>query len=104
MKAALYVRVSHDKQRENFSIATQLEAMRSYVAANDLEVAAENRDDESGAKWRGQRWTNSAVPRNRSSMSSSVTTFDRFGRNLAHQIILAQGLGKHGMTIRYALE
>ena len=41
MRAALYARVSQDKQRENYSIPTQLEAMREYCAKSGLEIAKE---------------------------------------------------------------
>jgi len=41
MKATLYARVSQDKQRDNFSSPTQLEAMRQYASTNGLEVVTE---------------------------------------------------------------
>ena len=40
MKAALYARVSQDKQRENYSISTQLEAMRDYCARNKIDIVS----------------------------------------------------------------
>ena len=50
MKAALYGRVSLDKQLGNYSISTQLEAMREYCTRNNWEVIREYIEDESGAK------------------------------------------------------
>jgi hypothetical protein len=46
MKAAPYAWVSQDKQRDNFSSPTQLEAMRQYASTNGLEVVTEYVEEE----------------------------------------------------------
>ncbi len=52
MRAAIQARVSDPKQKENFSIPTQLEAMREYCVKNNWEIVKEYIADESGAKLR----------------------------------------------------
>ena len=45
MKEALYARVSQDKQRENYSIPTQLDAMREYCDRSKLDIVKEYIED-----------------------------------------------------------
>ena len=104
MRAALYARVSQDKQRENYSIPTQLEAMREYCAKNDLEIVKEYIEDESGAKL--IRPTLDQVREDIAAGLFDVLVchdVDRFGRNLGHQILLEEEFAKHGVEVRYVL-
>jgi site-specific DNA recombinase len=58
MKAALYARVSTERQAERGTIGSQVEALRAHVAAAGDELAAEYRDDgHSGAGWTVPGWT-----------------------------------------------
>jgi site-specific DNA recombinase len=51
MKAALYARVSTERQAERGTIGSRIEALRAHVAAAGDELAAEYRDDgHSGAR------------------------------------------------------
>ena len=104
MKAALYARVSQDKQRENYSIPTQLEAMREYCAKNDLDIVKEYIEDESGAKL--ARPTLDQVREDVAEGLFGILVchdVDRFGRNLGHQILLEEEFAKHGVEVRYVL-
>jgi len=104
MRATLYARVSQDKQRENYSIPTQLEAMREYCAKNDLEIAKEYIEDESGAKL-----TRPTLDQVREDVAEGLFDIlvchdvDRFGRNLGHQIFLEEEFARHGVSVRYVL-
>jgi predicted site-specific integrase-resolvase len=50
MKAALYCRVSTEEQRKSgYSLRQQIEALRRYCDAHDLEVVGEFEDRASGA-------------------------------------------------------
>ena len=104
MKAALYARVSLDKQRGNFSIPTQLEAMRKYATDNGLSIAAEYIEDESGATL-----DRPALDQMRQAAAQKefdviiCYDLDRLGRNLGHHILLEQELEKCGVTIRYVM-
>jgi len=104
MKAALYARVSLDKQRENYSIPTQLEAMREYCQRNNWEVIKEYVEDESGAKL-----NRPALDQVREDIAQGLFDVlvchdvDRFGRNLGHQILLEQEFAKQGVSVRYVI-
>ena len=104
MKAALYARVSLDRQRQNYSIATQLEAMRGHCSLNNWEVVKEYVEDESGAKL-----NRPALDQVREDVAQGLFDIlvchdvDRFGRNLGHQILLEQEFAKHGVGVRYVL-
>jgi site-specific DNA recombinase len=104
MKAGLYSRVSQDKQRENYSIPTQLEAMREYCTRNKWEVVKEYIEDESGAKL-----NRPALDQVREDAAQGLFDVlvchdvDRFGRNLGHQILLEEELAKHGVQVRFVL-
>lgn len=104
MRAALYARVSQDKQRENYSIPTQLEAMREYCVKNSLGVVKEYIEDESGAKL-----TRPALDQVREDIATGLFDIlvchdiDRLGRNLGHQILLEEEFAKHGVEVRYVL-
>lgn len=104
MKAGLYARVSLDRQRENYSIPTQLEAMRDYCAKSGLEVVREYIEDESGA-----RLNRPALDKVREDAAQGLFDVlvchdvDRFGRNLGHQILLEEEFAKHGVQVRYVL-
>lgn len=104
MRAAIYARVSQDKQRENYSIPTQLEAMREYCARNNLDVVKEYVEDESGAKL-----SRPALDQLREDVAQGLFDVlvchdvDRFGRNVGHQILLEEEFTKHGVEVRYVL-
>lgn len=104
MRAALYARVSLDKQRENFSIPTQLEAMREYCQRDNWPVVKEYIEDESGAKL-----TRPTLDQVREDVAEGLFDIlvchdvDRFGRNLGHQILLEEEFAKHGVEVRYVL-
>ena len=57
--AVLYARVSTDEQaRSGYSLAQQLQALRTYAAAEGLQVLEEVTDPgQAGPAWRGPAWT-----------------------------------------------
>jgi len=104
MRAALYARVSQDKQRENYSIPTQLEAMREYCQRNGWNIVKEYVEDESGAKL-----TRPTLDQVREDVVAGLFDIlvchdvDRLGRNLGHQILLEEEFAKHGVVVKYVL-
>ena len=104
MKAALYARVSLDKQRENYSIPTQLAAMREYCIRNIWGIVKEYVEDESGAKL-----IRPILDQVREDVAAGLFDVlvcydvDRLGRNLGHQILLEEEFARHGVEVRYVL-
>ena len=45
MRAAIYGRVSTDKQEKEHTIGSQLEALRAYAAKNQMEIVGEFADE-----------------------------------------------------------
>ncbi len=104
MRAALYARVSQDKQRDNYSIPTQLEAMREYCQRNNWQVVKEYIEDESGAKL-----ARPMLDQVREDVTERLFDIlvchdvDRFGRNLGHQIFLEEEFARYGVEVKYVL-
>ena len=104
MRAALYVRVSTDRQQQAQTIEQQVTQLRAYVAARDgWTVAAEHvfRDDGySGAKL--DRPGLDAL-RDRAAQAAFdvvlVTAPDRLARKLVHQMVVLEELERHGVRV-----
>jgi DNA invertase Pin-like site-specific DNA recombinase len=45
MRAALYARVSSERQEKEHSIGSQLAALREYAAKNGMEIVEESTDE-----------------------------------------------------------
>jgi len=105
MRAALYPRVSDRKQKDNFSIPTQLEAMREYCIKNNLEIVKEYIEDVIS----GTKLARPVLDQIREDVAAGLFDIlvchdvDRFGRNLGHQIFLEEEFAKHGVEVKYVL-
>lgn len=106
MNAAIYVRVSTDRQAEKgYSISTQLAACRRYAAELGAEEIKEFIDDGYSAEFLDRP----ALSRMREAVRQkkfAVVIFydpDRMARNLLHQLLIAEEIDKSGADLKFVL-
>ena len=103
MRAALYARVSSDKQDVDLSISAQLRALRDYADKNGYEVAREFVDEaESGRTVNRpvfQEMIRLARVRPPPFQAILVWKLSRFARNREDSIIYKSLLRKHGVQV-----
>ncbi|MEE9383188.1 MAG: recombinase family protein [Nannocystaceae bacterium] len=99
MRAALYVRVSTDKQ----TVANQLDVLRQVAALKDWNVVAVLRDEGiSGAKGREERAGFEELHRMIASREIDVVAawaLDRLGRSMHHLVLFLELLEKKGVGL-----
>ena len=104
MRAALYVRVSTDRQQQAQTIEQQVTQLHSYVAAREgWTVAAEHvfRDDGHS----GARLDRPGLDALRDHAARAafdvvlVTTPDRLARNFVHQMVIMEELQRRGVRV-----
>jgi site-specific DNA recombinase len=102
MKAALYCRVSTEEQRKSgYSLRQQIEALRRYCDAHDLEVVGEFEDKASGASL--DRLGLDALRDAVSAGGVDVVLAqdrDRFSREPAHHNVIGEEFLQHGTSLR----
>jgi len=98
MKAAIYARVSTERQAERGTIGSQVQALRAHVAAAGDELAAEYRDNgHSGAR----------LDRLRDAAEAGLFEVvwclspDRLARSYAYQVLIADELARFGVRLRF---
>lgn len=99
LRAALYARVSTDEQAaEGYSLAAQMDILRTYCEVNDLDIAGEYVDDGySGREYKNRpaytRMFNEDV---RNWDVLVVMKMDRIHRNARHFMEMTDYLSRHG--------
>ena len=102
MRAALYVRVSTDRQQQAQTIEQQVTQLRAYVAAHDGWTVAEEhvfRDD----GYSGAKLSRPGLDALRDHAARAafdvvvVTTPDRLARNFVHQMVVLEELERRGV-------
>ncbi len=100
-KAILYVRVSTDEQAEHgHSLANQEEKLRSYCAANNIEVAGFYREDHSAKTFERPQFTNLLEKLRKNKGVANLILFlkwDRFSRNAPEAYGMISTLKKLGV-------
>jgi len=104
MRAALYVRVSTDRQQQAQTIEQQVTQLRAYVAARDGWTVAEEhlfRDDGySGAKLSRPGLDALRDQAARAAFDVVVVCApDRLARNFVHQMVVLEELGRRGVRV-----
>ncbi len=106
MRVVLYARVSTEDQAKNYSIPSQLEAMRKFASEHDLEVIHEFVDEGiSGAildrpqlgelrEWVRQKIVDAVI----------VYDPDRLSRKLAHLMVLADEFDRLGAQLNFVTQ
>lgn len=105
-RAAIYVRVSSEKQEDNFSLPTQEDACREYAEARGFRVAETYREVYSGAAlWERPQL---AVLRDRVRRGEIdvviAYAIDRLSRKQTHLAIVADECERAGVELRFATE
>ena len=105
-RAAIYVRVSSDKQEDNASLDTQEAACRAYAAAHGYHVVGVYRDVHTGMELhqRPRLGELRGAVRRRELAAVIAHDVDRLGRDQAHLYILDEEATRHGCELRFVLE
>jgi site-specific DNA recombinase len=99
-KAAIYTRVSTDKQQDGASLDVQLDACRNYCESNGLIVVAEFRDVLSGLKTDRPQYRQAVdLARSKSVDKLVVWRLDRLGRDSGEYITQLRDLRKLGISV-----
>jgi site-specific DNA recombinase len=103
MKAAIYARVSTERQAERGTIGSQLEALRAHVATAGDELAAEYRDDGHS----GARLDRPGLDTLRDAAEAGLFEVvwclspDRLARSYAYQVLILDELARFGVAVRF---
>src|SRR5262245_39258058 len=89
--AAIYARVSSDRQREEQTIASQTSALRAYAAAHEYLVP----DD---CVFEDEGWSGTTLVRPTLVLMNSP---DRLSRKYAYQVLLLDEFARHGVDVRF---
>src|SRR5207302_11475427 len=102
MKAAIYARVSTERQAERGTIGSQVEALRGHVAAAGDELAGEYRDDGHS----GARLDRPGLDALRDAAEAGLFEVvyclspDRLARSYAYQVLLPDALARPAALAR----
>ena len=103
MKAAIYARVSTERQAERGTIGSQVEALRGHVAAAGDELAAEYCDDGHS----GARLDRPGLDALRDAAEAGLFEVvyclspDRLARSYAYQVLILDELARLGVCVRF---
>jgi len=103
MKAAIYARVSTERQAERGTIGSQIEALRAHVAAAGDELAGEYRDDGHS----GARLDRPGLDALRDAAEAGLVEVvwclspDRLARSYAYQVLILDELARLGVAVRF---
>ena len=104
MRAAIYARVSTERQAERGTIGSQLEALRAHVAAAGDELAAEYCDDGHS----GARLDRPGLDALRDAAEAGLFEVvcclspDRLARSYAYQVLILDELARFGVSVTFA--
>jgi site-specific DNA recombinase len=103
VRVALYARVSTERQEQLGTVASQLDALRSAAAHDELQVIEEFVD----AGYSGARLDRPALDRLRDAAQAGlfeqvlVLAADRLARSYAYQVLILEELERFGVKIRF---
>ena len=103
MKAALYARVSCEKQDVDLSVSAQLKALREYAARNQCEIVREFVDEAESGKTAARPAFREMISRARRSPKPFdlilVWKYSRFARSRQDSIVFKTVLRKNGVQV-----
>lgn len=103
MKAALYARVSCEKQDVDLSVSAQLKALREYAARNQYEIVREFVDEAESGKTTARPAFREMISRARRSPKPFdlilVWKYSRFARSRQDSIVFKTMLRKNGVQV-----
>jgi site-specific DNA recombinase len=103
MKAAIYARVSTERQAERGTIGSQVQALRAHAAAAGDELTAEYRDDGHS----GARLDRPGLDALRDAAEAGLFEVvyclspDRLARSCAYQVLILDELARLGVGVRF---
>jgi site-specific DNA recombinase len=103
MKAAIYARVSTERQAERGTIGSQLEALRAHLATAGHELASEYRDDGHS----GARLDRPGLDALRDAAEAGLFEVvwclspDRLARSYAYQVLILDELARLGVSVTF---
>src|SRR6516225_4729909 len=103
MKAAIYARVSTERQAERGTIGSQVEALRAHVATAGDELASEYRDDGHS----GARLDRPGLDALRDAAEAGLFEVvyclspDRLARSYAYQVLILDELARLGVSVAF---
>jgi site-specific DNA recombinase len=103
MKAAIYARVSTERQAERGTIGSQVEALRAHVAAAGDELAGEYRDDGHS----GARLDRPGLDTLRDAAEAGLFEVvwclspDRLARSYAYEVLILDEMARFGVAVRF---
>lgn len=103
MTAAIYARVSTERQAERGTIGSQVQALRAHLAAAGEELAAEYRDDGHS----GARLDRPGLDALRDAAEAGLFEVvyclspDRLARSYAYQVLILDELARLGVAVRF---
>jgi site-specific DNA recombinase len=104
MKAAIYARVSTERQAERGTIGSQVQALRAFLAAAGYEPAGEYRDDGHS----GARLDRPGLDALRDAAEAGLFEVvcclspDRLARSYAYQVLILDELARFGVSVAFA--
>ena len=106
MRAALYARVSTEDQAKNYSIPSQLEAMRKFALEHGFDVVREFIDEGVSGTILDRPALNELREYIRQNMAEAVIAYDpdRVSRKLVHLMVLADEFERHGIQLHFVTQ
>src|SRR6266567_1870201 len=103
--AAIYARVSSDRQKENHTIASQTAALKEYASKNDYSVPAEWVFEDEGYSGANMLRPGLEALRDLAAEGQIVAALvyspDRLSRKYAYQVLLGEELSRCGVDVIY---
>lgn len=106
MRAISYGRVSTEDQVKNYSIPTQLEAMRLYATEHDFEIVKECVDEGVGGATLNRRALNELREYVRNGGADAVIVYDpdRLARNMIQLMVLADEFERQDVQLHFVTQ
>jgi site-specific DNA recombinase len=106
MRAALYARVSTEDQAKNYSIPSQLEAMRKFALEHGFDVVREFIDEGVSGTILDRPALNELREYIRQNMAEVMIAYDpdRVSRKLVHLMVLADEFERHGIQLHFVTQ
>ena len=105
MSLALYARVSNDRQREEGTIASQVQELREFAAAEDLDVEERHvyLDDGRSGYYLDRPGLDALRDAARDGLVDTVLVHDpdRLSRKYAYQVLLLEEFARWQVTVRF---
>jgi len=106
MRAAIYARVSTEDQTRNYSLPSQIEAMRKFATEHGFDVVREFVDEGISGAILNRPALDELREHIRQKIVDAVVVYDpdRLSRKLVHLMILAEECERHGVQLQFVTQ